>query len=262
MSQSIVVVDAFTAETFKGNPAAVCVLAEPRDAIWMQQVAREMNLSETAFLHPEAGGYHLRWFTPITEVPLCGHATLASAHWLYTSGQLPSDATVRFFTLSGELRATRDGQWITLDFPARPVTVAPPPFDMAACLGVPVLQIGSSANHRWLAEIATEDELKALQPDLAAMKDIYGVIATCKATTPGYDFMSRFFAPSIGIDEDPVTGGAHCSLAPYWADKLGKTDMVGYQASPRGGEVRVRLAGDRVYLSGQAVTVLRGELAE
>jgi predicted PhzF superfamily epimerase YddE/YHI9 len=260
MGQPITQVDSFTNKPFAGNPAGVCMLDSPRDEEWMQAVAREMNLSETAFFWPEGDGYRLRWFTPMVEVALCGHATLASAHTLYEMGTLAPTATVRFFTQSCELRASKDGDWNTLDFPSRPVTVQPVPFDVAAALGVPVLNLAGNEYNRWLAEIETEEQLRALTPDFAAMMGVYGVIATCRATTPGYDFMSRFFAPSVGINEDPVTGGAHCSLTPYWAERLGKTEMVGYQASPRGGVVRVRLAGDRVYLSGQAVTVLRGEL--
>lgn len=258
--QAIIQVDAFTDTPFAGNPAAVCLLSSPADPTWMQQVAREMNLSETAFLYPEGEGYRLRWFTPLVEVPLCGHATLASAHVLYETGVLDASATARFYTLSGELRATTDGHWVTLDFPSRPVTPQPAPFDVATALGVPVLHLAGNQHNRWLAEIASEEQLRTLQPDYSAMMGVYGVIATCRATTEGFDFMSRFFAPSIGINEDPVTGGAHCSLAPYWAEKLGKTEMVGYQASSRGGVVRVRLADERVYLSGHAVTVLRGEL--
>jgi PhzF family phenazine biosynthesis protein len=261
MPQPIVQVDSFTDKPIAGNPAGVCVLDAPRDETWMQHVAREMNLSETAFLYPEDDGFRLRWFTPIVEVPLCGHATLASAHVLYESGVLPSNATARFFTLSGELQASKDGDWITLDFPSRPVTPQLPPFDIAAALGVPVLNIAGNEYNRWLAEIESEEQLRSLKPNLSAMMGVYGVIATCRTTTPGFDFMSRFFAPSIGIDEDPVTGGAHCSLTPYWSEKLGKTEMVGYQASARGGVVRGRLAGDRVYLGGRAVTVLRGELS-
>ncbi|MBE7514174.1 MAG: PhzF family phenazine biosynthesis protein [Anaerolineales bacterium] len=260
MSQSIVQVDAFTDTPFAGNPAAVCLLTAPRDAEWMQHVAREMNLSETAFLYPEDDGFRLRWFTPIVEVPLCGHATLASAHVLYETKALDAAVTARFFTLSGELRATKNGDWITLDFPSRPVTPRRSPFDIAAALGAPVLNIAGNDHQRWLAEVESEEVLRALTPNFAAMMGVYGVIATCRATTPGFDFMSRFFAPSIGINEDPVTGGAHCSLTPYWAEALGKTEMVGYQASARVGVVRVRLADERVYLSGQALTVLRGEL--
>jgi PhzF family phenazine biosynthesis protein len=206
-------------------------------------------------------GYRLRWFTPAQEVPLCGHATLASAHVLWETGVLPREATARFFTQSGELRATLAAGWITLDFPTRPVTSQPAPFDLAKALGVPVLNVVVNHHETWLAEIGSEEELRALRPDLTAMMGVYGVVVTCRATTPGFDFMSRFFAPSIGIHEDPVTGGAHCSLAPYWAAKLGQTEMVAYQASARGGVVRVRLAEDRVLLGGQAVTVLRGELS-
>ena len=260
MGQAIIQVDAFTDTPFGGNPAAVCVLPAPRDEMWMQQVAREMNLSETAFLHPEGAGYRLRWFTPTVEMPLCGHATLASAHVLYATRLLAPDATAHFFTHSGELRATKDGDWLTLDFPTRPIAEMPAPFDVAAALGVPVLHVAANQHETWLAEIASEEQLRALKPNFAAMMGVHGVIVTCRASSTGFDFMSRFFAPSIGIDEDPVTGAAHCSLTPYWAAKLGKSEMVGYQASPRGGVVRVRLAGERVALSGQAVTVLRGEL--
>lgn len=260
MSQPIVQVDAFTDTPFAGNPAAVCVLASPRDDVWMQHVAREMNLSETAFLHPEGDGYRLRWFTPVVEVPLCGHATLASTHVLYETGALAPMETARFFTRSGELSATKQGDWLTLDFPPLPLTAQRPPVDIAAALGVPVLNLLGTQDQRWLAEIASEEQLRALTPDLEAIRSVRNVIATCRATTPGFDFMSRVFAPRQGVDEDPVNGSAHCSLTPYWAEKLGKTEMVGYQASSRGGVVRVRLADARVYLSGQAVTVLRGEL--
>ena len=210
----------------------------------MQNVAREMNLSDTAFLHREDAGYHLRWFTPTREMPLCGHATLASAHVLWETSVLDPIATVRFFTHSGELRATKDGTWLTLDFPTRPVADMLAPFDVAAALGVPVLNLVVNQHETWLAEIASEEQLRTLTPNFSAMMGVHGVIATCRATTPGFDFMSRFFAPSIGIDEDPVTGAAHCSLTPYWAAKLAKTEMVGYQASPRGGVVRVRLRKD------------------
>lgn len=262
MSVPIVQVDAFTAEPFAGNPAAVCVLPAPREERWMQAVAREMNLSETAFLVRRGdGAWDLRWFTPAAEVELCGHATLASAHVLWSEGHLPAGETARFLTASGELRATRKPPWIELDFPAtRPVPAAAPT-GLAAALGAePVATLASRFD--FLVELASEAAVRALEPDFRALRSlgVRGVIVTAPAATASFDFVSRFFAPGVGIDEDPVTGSAHCALAPYWGARLGRAEMTGYQASARGGEVRVRLAGDRVILGGQAVTVLRGEL--
>ncbi len=251
-------IDAFTAAPFAGNPAAVCILLEAHDDAWLQAVAREMNLSETAFIQATNGELRLRWFTPTTEVPLCGHATLASAHMLFERGVFRSDETITFKTQSGDLRATKAESWITIDLPVLPVTPATPPFDLAAALGGPVANIVVNANNVWLVELANEAQVRALTPDFAAMRGVHGVIVTSRSATTGYDFVSRYFAPGVGIDEDPVTGSAHCSLAPYWAAKLGKTTLTGYQASARGGVVRVRLADERVFLSGQAVTVLMG----
>ena len=263
MGPTIVQVDAFTEMPFAGNPAAVCVLPAPRDARWMQDVARELNLSETAFLHPHPpdDGYDLRWFTPAVEVDLCGHATLASAHVLWQDGHLPRDRSARFHTRSGLLTAIAQGDWIELDFPATPAAPAPAPPGLAAALaGVP-RWIGRS-KFDYLVELDSEDTVRRLQPDFAALERVEarGVIVTSRATTPGYDFVSRFFAPRAGIREDPVTGSAHCALTPFWNERLHKRDMMAYQASARGGVVRVRLTGDRVALGGQAVTVLRGEL--
>jgi PhzF family phenazine biosynthesis protein len=265
MGQSVVQVDAFTDRPFAGNPAAVCVLPAPRDESWMQDVAREMNLSETAFLHREADLYRLRWFTPAVEVELCGHATLASAHVLWEEGHLPPDATARFQTRSGLLTARRDGAWIELDFPATPVGA---PSREAAdqlerALGVPV-RLAAPSRFDCLAEVESEQTLRALSPDIGRLKalPVRGVIVTSRASTPGFDFVSRFFAPRVGIDEDPVCGSAHCCLGPYWAERLGKNELVAYQASPRGGVVRVRVRGERIGLGGRAVTVLRGELVE
>ncbi len=261
MGLGIVQVDAFASRPFSGNPAGVCVLPAPRDERWMQDVAAEMNLAETAFLHPENEGYRLRWFTPTVEMALCGHATLASAHVLWEEGRLPADRQARFHTQSGLLTADRRGEWIELDFPATPPapTVAPP--GLAAALRVGTRWIGRS-KFDYLVEVDSEDVVRGLKPDLAAVErvDARGIIVTSQATTPGFDFVSRFFAPQSGVPEDPVTGSAHCALAPYWCERLHRTALTGYQASPRGGVVRVRLAGDRVMLGGQAVTVLRGEL--
>jgi len=262
MSLTIVQVDAFTNRPFAGNPAAVCVLSVPRDERWMQDVAREMNLSETAFLHPADDGYALRWFTPAVEVALCGHATLASAHVLWEDGHLPAGRQARFHTKSGLLTADRRGEWIELDFPATPAARAPAPAGLTDALGATARWVGRS-NFDYLVELESEDHVRALEPDFARLErvDARGVMVTSRATTRGYDFVSRFFAPRVGVREDPATGSAHCALAPFWSERLNKTEMTAYQASPRGGVVRVRLNGARVMLGGQAVIVLRGELA-
>lgn len=264
MGQSIVQVDAFTSRPFGGNPAGVCVLPGPADPVWMQQVAGEMNLAETAFLHPTDDGYALRWFTPATEVDLCGHATLASAHVLWEEGHLASDAQARFTTRSGVLTAERDGDWIAMNFPA----FTPVPIDdvamlaaLQAALGIQRPGFVGSVAYT-LVELPAEADVRAVRPDFPALAtiDTAGVIVTAPPDDPQFDFVSRFFAPRLGVNEDPVTGSAHSYLAPFWAERLGKQEMVGYQASRRGGVVRVRLEGDRVVIGGQAVTTLRGEL--
>jgi PhzF family phenazine biosynthesis protein len=262
MGLTIVQVDAFTSTPFAGNPAAVCVLPAAREERWMQDVAREMNLSETAFLLLENNGYRLRWFTPAVEVALCGHATLASAHVLWQDGHLAAGAPARFHTKSGLLTAERRGDWIELDFPATPAAPALLPAGVAEALGVAPRWVGRS-KFDYLLEVDAEAAVRSLAPDFAALAraEARGIIVTSRATTPGYDFVSRFFAPRAGVNEDPVTGSAHCALTPFWSERLRRTEMTAYQASPRGGVVRVRLAGDRVVLSGQAVTVLRGDLA-
>jgi PhzF family phenazine biosynthesis protein len=264
MSVRIVQVDAFTAKPFAGNPAAVCVLQAAADEEWMRNVAREMNLSETAFLHPEDGGYRLRWLTPAIEVDLCGHATLASAHVLWEDGHIPGDAEARFHTRSGLLTCKREGAWIEMNFPAKLAEEAETPPQLAAALGAEILYTARN-QFDYLVEVADEATLRSLNPNhhLLRQLPVRGVIATCagQAGRGGeYDFVSRFFAPGAGIDEDPVTGSAHSALAPFWSKRLGKTEMTGFQASARGGIVRVRVEGDRVYMSGQAVTVLRGDL--
>lgn len=261
MGLTIVQVDAFTDTPFRGNPAAVCVLRAPRDEPWMQAVAREMNLSETAFLHPTDDGFALRWFTPTIEVALCGHATLAAAHVLWQDGHLARDGQARFHTKSGLLTADRRGDWIELDFPAKAEEPAAAPPGLAEALGAVPRYVGRN-QFDYLAEVDTEATVRELAPDHAALArlPVRGVIVTSRAATAGFDFVSRFFAPGSGVAEDPVTGSSHCALGPYWAARLGKTALVAYQASPRGGVVRVRVDGDRVKLGGQAVTVLRGEL--
>jgi len=261
MPVRIVTVDAFTDVAFAGNPAAVCVLQEPRTEEWMRNVAREMNLSETAFLLPNGDGFHLRWLTPAVEVDLCGHATVASAHVLWQDGHLPAGQQARFHTRSGLLLADRRGDWIELDFPIKIATVAEPPAELLPALGVQAVAVAKNS-FDYLVEVESEEILRGISPDHTVLRKIpvRGVIVTARSSTAGFDFISRFFAPGSGIDEDPVTGSSHTALGPYWCAKLGKSEMTGYQASPRGGVVRVRVNGDRIILGGQAVTVLEAEL--
>jgi PhzF family phenazine biosynthesis protein len=257
----IVQVDAFTSEPFKGNPAAVCVLDAERDAAWMQRVASEMNLAETAFLRAREDGFGLRWFTPAVEVDLCGHATLASAHVLWESGRLAAGQTARFHTKSGLLTAVRNGDWIELDFPSTPEEEVEAPPGLIEALGAPPRYVGKS-RFDYLVELDSEAAVARLRPDFGALGAISarGVIATARSADPGFDFVSRFFAPASGINEDPVTGSSHCCLAPFWSRRLGKDSFLARQVSARGGVLKVRLSGDRVILGGQAVTVLRSEL--
>jgi PhzF family phenazine biosynthesis protein len=262
MGQRVVQVDAFADRPFAGNPAAVVVLERPGDERWMQNVALEMNLSETAFLvRRKDGDFDLRWFTPAVEVDLCGHATLASAHVLWEDGHLERNARARFHTRSGILTADlRDGT-ILLDFPATPEQATQPPDGLIQALGVEASYVGKNA-FDYLVEVDSEAVVRATKPDFGALGAVRarGIIVTARASTAGFDFVSRFFAPAAGINEDPVTGSAHTTLGPFWASRLGKTSFVAHQASARGGTVRVDVKGDRVLLGGQAVTVLRGEL--
>jgi len=284
----VLVVDAFTNEPFRGNPAGVVLLEKPRPDDWMQSFAAEMKHAETAFLMPEEGGFHLRWFTPVSEVDLCGHATLASAHALWETGTLEAGHEARFRTRSGLLTARQVRAGIEMDFPAQPPrpvedcdseggtglvgAVVNKALSGAVCeaifhgLGVRGRYVGWNGSD-YLVELDSEEEVRALKPDFATLGSIgtRGVIATASAANgdraPAYDFISRFFAPAFGIDEDPVTGSAHCALGPYWGAKLGKDEVVGYQASPRGGTIAIKLRGDRVALVGKAVTILRGTIA-
>ncbi len=255
------IVDAFTSKRFEGNPAAVCVLARPADETWMRLVAREMNLSETAFLHPIDGGYSLRWLTPEVEVALCGHATLASAFALWNTGQLPSDQPAKFFTKSGWLTCHLEGDWIAMDFPAVQAKECSLPESVAHSLGVKAVYAGTNGMD-YLVELESEQVVRGLHPDPAGLvqSGARGVIVTAVSQTEPFDFISRFFAPGAGIYEDPVTGSAHCALGPYWQSKLNKSDFVAYQASPRGGVVHLSVRGDRVLLRGQAVMVARTEM--
>jgi PhzF family phenazine biosynthesis protein len=260
-------IDAFTDRPFAGNPAAVCLLNAPAEAEWMQAVAHEMNLSETAFVVGHGDGdFALRWFTPAVEVELCGHATLAAAHALWTTGRLAPGRPARFHTLSGLLTAEDMGDGlIELDFPSRNAAPAEPPTGLAEALGLAGGDLRWVGRSRYdvLVELPRERAVRDLSPDLALLRAVEarGVIVTAKADVGGrYDFVSRFFAPRSGVDEDPVTGSAHTTLATWWSERLGKSDLLAYQASARGGEIRLRLLGDRVRLGGRAVTVLRGEL--
>ena len=258
-------VDAFvTGKPFSGNPAGVCLLPGPRDGDWMQALAREINQAETAFLQPEKEGYRLRWFTPKIEIALCGHATLASAHILWSEGFLGKEREARFETLSGLLKARLQGNRIELDFPARPSQPCPLPEKLEESLGARVLNLGHNGT-AYLAELESAKVVRELQPDFKLMESfldehLHGVIVTAASDDPAYDFVSRFFAPLAGIPEDPVTGSAHCGLGPFWQKRLGKNSFNAFQASARGGILSVRCEGDRVYLGGKAQTVVRGEL--
>jgi PhzF family phenazine biosynthesis protein len=261
MGLTVFQVDAFTAKPFAGNPAAVCILPQPMGENWMQNVAREMNLSETAFLLRKEEVFQLRWFTPAVEVDLCGHATLASAHVLWEMGYAKPGAQVRFHTRSGILTAERKGDWIEMDFPSTPEEPAPMPPGLEKALGVSIQYLGQN-QFDYLVEVDSEEIVRSLRPDftLLGTLPIRGIIVTSVSSSPEYDFVSRFFAPRVGVNEDPVTGSAHCCLGPFWGNRLHKTEFVAYQASCRGGVLRIRLGGPRVVLGGQAVTVLRGEL--
>lgn len=254
-------VDAFTAAPFSGNPAAVCLLDGPRGERWMQRVAAEFNLSETAFVWGREDGYDLRWFTPRFEVDLCGHATLASAHVLWEEGHLPPADQARFHTKSGLLTAERRESWIELDFPSEAATTASAPPGLFEALGLDRTSLGKN-RFAYLIELESEEAVRSLRPEFGRLAEAtsLGVMVTSEASGDAYDFVSRYFLPSSGIDEDPVTGSAHCCLGPHWRDRLGKDEFLAFQASTRGGEIRVRVARDRVHLGGPAVTVLQGEL--
>ncbi len=260
-------VDAFATKPFAGNPAAVCLLRDPRASDWMQQVAAEMNLSETAFLQPKTEEtYRLRWFTPTNEVDLCGHATLASAHILWAEDHVSSETPLHFETASGRLTARREDGWIWMDFPADPVVPTDPPTSLLNALnGAMPDEVGRSGRD-YLVRLQDSDAVRTLEPtlsDLEALTEARGVIVTAPAEGDDVDFVSRFFAPRVGVPEDPVTGSAHCALGPYWATHAGRTALTGRQVSGRGGTVRVHLNtpdAERVTLGGQAVTVFRGRL--
>lgn len=254
-------VDAFTDRPFAGNPAAVCLLPEAPDERWLQYVAAEMNLSETAFLQRQEDGFRLRWFTPKVEVDLCGHATLAAAHVLWHEAQVQPGEIIRFHTRSGVLQASRADDQVELDFPLTPEEPVYEPPGLAEAVGAPLRYVGKS-RFDYLVEVDSEATLRRLTPNmpLLATLPIRGLIVTCCSEKPDFDFLSRFFAPAAGVNEDPVTGSAHCCLAAYWRKKLNKSLFVAYQASARGGVVRVRIRGDRAILGGQAIIVAKGHL--
>ncbi len=259
---AIHVVDAFADRPFTGNPAAVCLPNEMPGEDWLASVAAEMNLSETAFVVRAAGGWDLRWFTPRVEVDLCGHATLASAHVLWESGRLGREAAAVFRTRrSGILTCRREGDWIAMDFPASPPERVPVPPGLLEALGCREARwVGRSA-FDYFVELGDASAVRELTPEFRRLASfpVRGVIVTARGGE-GWDFVSRFFAPSVGVDEDPVTGSAHCALGPFWSGRLGRGELRGWQASRRGGEVRVRMQGERLDLLGRAVTVTRGEL--
>lgn len=258
-------VDAFTEKPFSGNPAGVCVLNEKLDEKIMQNIAREINLSETAFLVKSNEEYDLRydlrWFTPEGEIDLCGHATLASAHILWEKGFLKNDQEARFSTKSGLLTAIMNNGWIELNFPALPEEKTEPPAGLLESLGVEATYVGKNI-FDYLIEVESEETVRTMKPDFVKLSKVpaRGVIVTARSRTGEYDFVSRFFAPEIGIWEDPVTGSAHCCLGPYWQKRLNKDEFIAYQASERGGVLKVKVAGERVLISGKAVMVLEGEL--
>ncbi|GIM45316.1 phenazine biosynthesis protein [Collibacillus ludicampi] len=258
---NLYIIDAFTNEPFKGNPAAVCLLEERKGDQWMQNVAMEMNLSETAFLYPLKDGYELRWFTPVKEVDLCGHATLASAHYLWETGIEPKGKELRFLTKSGWLSAKMDEDWIELNFPLEKVEPCKVPEPLEDALGVELLFVGSNRMDV-LVEVESERQIRELQPNFTKLATIKarGILVTSRAEEEPFDFVSRCFFPAVGVNEDPVTGSAHCALAPYWQSKLGKNHFLAKQLSVREGILKVQIQEGRVLLAGQAVTVVKGEL--
>ncbi len=261
MKAELHLVDAFTRSAFSGNTAGVCITDGPADAAWMQKVAAELKHSETAFLFPDGADWNLRWFTPEKEVELCGHATLAAASVLWETGRVLPENHITFETLSGTLVIRHDGEWISMDFPAEPSVPSPPISGLGQALGIEPLFTGRN-RFDILVELPLADDVCDLEPDMNALAAIRarGVIVTAVSDLPDIDFVSRFFAPSVGVPEDPVTGSAHCCLAPYWGEKLQKKEMTGFQCSARGGSVRVKLNGDRVILEGHAVHVFSGTL--
>jgi PhzF family phenazine biosynthesis protein len=262
MSDPIFLVDAFADKPFAGNPAAVVLLEKSRDEKWMQSLGSEMNQAETAFVMKRGDGFDLRWFTPTVEVDLCGHATLASAHVLWETGKLKPTEPARFHTRSGLLTCEKNGDWIEMDFPSLPAERVEKQPKLLDALGLSDAIVVKSKSF-FLVEVATEQHVRKMVPDFAMLKQIpaVGIIVTARSSGE-FDFISRFFAPQSGINEDHATGSAHCTLGPHWSEKLGKTELKAFQASPRGAVIRVGVKSDRVTLAGKAVTMLHGELRD
>lgn len=260
MKTKIFIVDAFTSKAFGGNPACVCLLKNPKSETWMQQVAAEMNLSETAFLVKKKDGFGLRWFTPTIEVDLCGHATLASAHVLWEEKIVSQNKEIKFFTKSGVLTAGFENNRVILDFPSTPEKPVKAPSNLLKALGLKKVGYIGKSIFDYLVEVESEKTVLHLKPDFNLLATIpaRGVMVTSRSKT--YDFISRFFGPRSGINEDPVTGSAHCTLGPFWKKKLNKNNFSAYQASQRGGTIQVSVLNHRTLLAGQAVTVFTGEL--
>jgi PhzF family phenazine biosynthesis protein len=260
----IFIIDAFTCKSFSGNPAAVCPLEKMLPDEKLQAIAREMNLSETAFFVPQDVGFHLRWFTPLKEVDLCGHATLATAHILWQEKLLADDQAAIFSTLSGTLSAKKQQDWIELQFPRGEIQELPSPnADILQALGInDLIYMGSYRPNRYLIEVPQADLVRTLNPNFSRLLELGAdrIMVTAKGDQAPYDFVSRYFAPGAGINEDPVTGSAHCYLTPYWSKKIGKDSLIAYQASMRGGELRLKLTNENVLIRGQAVTIFKGEL--
>lgn len=262
MPKIIYHVDAFTDEPFKGNPAGVCFVEKETSPTWMQKVASEMNLSETAFIFPGKTTSEIRFFTPEAEVPLCGHATLSSSHIMYETKRSKEDEVITFLSKAGELKVRKSGDWITMNFPAYTVNQVPVPAEIEKMIGVKPLEFYRIANGWTLALISEEQMIRDMQPDFRAMKnsEFGDMMVTAISSDKNYDFCLRFFAPALGIDEDPVTGSAHCALVPFWNMKTGKKDFISHQVSKRTGILKVSLVGDRVEISGQAKTIFKSEM--
>ena len=254
-------IDSFASGPFTGNPAAVCLMSEPASDHWLRDVAAEMNLAETAFVWELSERFRLRWFTPLVEVDLCGHATLAAAHALWECGWLAPNEVAKFDSESGELFAQRSGELIQLDFPAEPATECEPPIGFEDALSIDPVWFGKNRID-YLVQVESEAEVENAKVDFKRLAEITdrGLMVTASSHRDDCDFVSRFFAPGVGIPEDPVTGSAHCCLAPFWSERLGKTTLVGFQASKRGGFVQTQMLADRVQLGGRATTILEGAL--
>jgi len=261
-SKTIYQVDAFTTEAFRGNPAGVCILEKDMPEEWMQNVAMEMNLSETAFILPDKGFFRIRFFSPEAEIPLCGHATLSSSHILYETGFVPLEKEIKFLSKAGELIIRSEGSWVTMNFPAYGLDRIEIPDSLERIIGIIPSELHKTAHGWTFVLLKNESEVRDLKPDFKLMKNSgFGdMIVTAVSEDKNYDFCVRCFAPALGIDEDPVTGSAHCALVPFWHTRTGRKEFMSHQVSRRGGVLKVALKGDRVEISGQARTIIKGQL--